>query len=61
MGEHYLKMGEAEQYLLATYGIKWSRPTWYKYIRNGTLRGKQLGPRGWYYVSRESIDDFLTS
>jgi ribosomal protein S19E (S16A) len=59
VGEHYMTLGKAEEYLLEHYGITWSRPTWRKYIRTGALRGRQLGERGWWYVTRESIDDFL--
>lgn len=54
-----MKLGDAEKYLLERYGLTWSRPTWRKYIRTGVLRGIQLGPRGWWYVTRESIDAFL--
>ncbi|MGE5307429.1 MAG: hypothetical protein ACM3KG_00250 [Hyphomicrobiales bacterium] len=59
MGEHYMTLGKAEEYLLETYALKWSRPYWRKLIRNGQLRGRQIGERGWWYVTRESIDDLL--
>ena len=61
VSEHYMTLGQAEKYLLDRYAITWSRPTWRKYIRTGTLRGVQLGARSWWYVTRESIDEFLDS
>jgi ribosomal protein S19E (S16A) len=54
-----MTLGQAEEYLLETYGLKWSRPYWRKLIRTGQLRGRQVADRGWWYVTRESIDDLL--
>ncbi len=62
MGEHYLQMGEAQKYLSERYGIGWSRPHIVKLISLGQLRGVQPGGTGgWWYISRESIDELLGS
>jgi ribosomal protein S19E (S16A) len=54
-----MTLGQAEEYLAKNYSLKWSRPYWRKLIRTGALRGKQPITRGWWYVTRESIDDLL--
>lgn len=60
MGEHLLQMGEALRYMRDQYGITWSRPHVVKLIRLGQLRGVQPGGEGgWWYISRESIDELL--
>ena len=61
MGDRWLTLGEAEEYMLKQYGATWSRPTWRKYIRLGVLTGKQAGSRSWWYVRQSSIDDFFRS
>ena len=55
-----LQMGDAQAYLREQYAVKWSRPFIVKLIREGKLRAVQPGgDRGWWYVSRESIDALL--
>ena len=62
MGEHLLQMGEAQKYLREQYAVSWSRPFITKLIHEGKLRGVQPGgDRGWWYISRESIDALLKS
>jgi len=55
-----LQMGDAQKYMRAEYGVTWSRSFIVKLIREGKLRAVQPGgDRGWWYVSRESIDTLL--
>lgn len=55
-----MTLGDAEKYLQEHYGLSWSRSYMRKLIREGVLRGVQPGgERGWWYVTRESIDDLL--
>ena len=60
MGDHFIPMGDAEKYLLERYGLTWSRSYIRKLIREGKLRGVQpTGQGGWWYLTRESIDELL--
>lgn len=59
MGHKLIKLGDAEKYLLDEYGLRWSRPTWRKLIREHKLEGGQLHGRGWWYTTRESIDALM--
>lgn len=52
-------MGETQRYLRERYGITWSRPTITKMIHDGKIQGFQRGERGWWYISRPSIDRLL--
>ena len=55
-----LQMGDAQKYMRAEYGVTWSRPFIVKLIREGKLRAVQPGgDRGWWYISRESVDKLL--
>jgi len=55
-----MPLGDAEKYLRDHYGLSWSRSYMRKLIREGALRGVQpAGERGWWYVTRESIDALL--
>lgn len=58
MGEHLLRVSEAQAYILETYGVSWSGWWIRKLCNRGTLRSvRPGGGRGWLYVSRESIDE----
>lgn len=60
MPDHYLQMGEAQTYMSRRYGITWSRPHIVKLVKRGQLRAVQPGGfGGWWYISRESIDELL--
>lgn len=60
MGEHYLQMGKAQAYMSRRYNITWSRPYIVKLVSRGQLRAIQPGGSGgWWYISRESIDELL--
>jgi excisionase family DNA binding protein len=62
VGEHYMQMGEAQTYMREQYGVRWSRPFIVKLIHEGKLRAIQPGgERGWWYISREAIDELLTT
>ena len=56
----YMRMGETQEYVRSRYGLKWSRAHITKLIHEGRLYGVQANPdRGWWLVSRASIDDLL--
>ena len=59
MAVTYLQMGEAQRYLRERYNITWSRPTIVKMLHEHKISGYQRGPRGWWYIERESIDRLL--
>ena len=61
MRERPITLGEAEKYLMERYGLKWSRPTWRKLIREKKLDGGQFNEGGWWYTSQESIDRLIES
>lgn len=55
-----MRMGEAQQYLLATYGVRWSRAHITRLLRDGTIYGFQdNGTSGWWWISRGSIDELM--
>lgn len=58
MGERLMRVSEARIYIKDTYGVSWSG-WWIRQLCNrGTLRcARPGGPRGWLYVSKESIDE----
>lgn len=60
MGEHLLRVSEAREYIKERYGISYS-DTWVKdAYKGGRIRGvRPGGPRGWIFVSRESIDELF--
>ena len=61
MGDQLLRMGATQKYLREQYGVMWSRPYITKLVHDGKLRGMQTsGERGWWLISRQSIDDLLT-
>lgn len=56
------QMGEALAYMRKHYGATWSRPHIVKLVGTGKLRGVQPGGEGgWWYISRESIDELLNT
>ena len=62
MADQLLRMGAAQTYILEQYGVSWSRPYIVKLVHDGVLRGVQpSGERGWWLISRDSIDKLLAS
>ena len=62
VGDHFLRVSEARVYIKERYGISYS-DTWIKQlVKRKLIRGvRPGGPRGWIYVSRESIDALFLS
>lgn len=60
MDDEWLQMGDAQRYMRSQYNITWSRPFIVKLVREGSLKAIQPGgPRGWWFISRTSIDALL--
>ena len=63
VGELKTWLPEAEDYLLREHGLKWSRPTWYQYIKQSRYRlvGGQIPdePGGRYWVYLSTLEDFV--
>ncbi len=53
-----MRVSDAREYIAERYGVTWSG-WWIRQLCNrGTLRAvRPGGPKGWLYVSRESIDE----
>jgi hypothetical protein len=55
-----MRAGEALEYVEQTYGVRLSRPTLIRYLKQGKLRGGQPGgPHAWWVISRQSIDELF--
>lgn len=58
MGEHYLKVSEARKYIKERYGVDWSGVWLRTLAHRGLFRFvRPGGPKGYLYISRESIDE----
>ena len=55
-----MTLGEVKTYIWEQYHIKWSLPHIRKLAREGIIEGRQIrGEHGWWYVTKESIDQLL--
>ena len=56
-----IKLGEAERIMRKVISPVPTRPTLISYIKNGTLKGQQLGGNSHYYVFESSLTEFMRS
>ncbi len=57
-----MRTGDALRYIREIYGVPISNPTLVRFIKIGRLRGAQPGgPRAWWVVSKQSIDELFGS
>lgn len=57
--KRWLSSQEAIDHIRESYGLTMTKPTLHRAVRLGRLHGIQpSGERGWWLISRESIDRF---